>query len=59
MKVYGDHLERKMIKTIFAMDIDTGDKILQKEFVLELGAICDLCESVKDKLVITNIKRSI
>lgn len=55
----GDRLERKMIKTIFAKDIDTGEKILQKEFVLELGAICDLCESVKDKLVITSIKRSI
>ncbi len=55
----GDHLERKMIRTIFGMDIDTGEKILQKEFILELGAICDLCESVKDKLVITSIKRSV
>lgn len=55
----GDHLERKMVKAIFAKNMDSGEKILQKEFVLELGEICDLCEAVKDKLVITNIKRSI
>ena len=55
----GDRLERKMIKTIFTSDIDAGEKMIQKEFVLELGAICDLCERVKDKLVITSIKRSI
>ena len=55
----GDALERKMIKTIFASDIDTGEKIIQKEIVLEVGTICDLCERVKDKLVITSIKRSV
>lgn len=55
----GDRLERKMITTIFAADIDTGEKLLQKEFVLQVGAICDLCERLKDKLVITSIKRSI
>jgi uncharacterized protein len=55
----GDRLERKMITTIFSSDIDSGDKLIQKEFVLELGAICDLCERVSDKLVITSIKRSI
>lgn len=55
----GDRLERKMITTIFEADIDTGEKLLQKEFVLQIGAICDLCERLKDKLVITSIKRSI
>jgi len=56
----GDRLERKMIKTIFASKkLDTGDKLVQKEFILEVGHICDLCERVKDKLVITSIKRSI
>lgn len=39
--------------------LDSGDKLIQKEFVLEVGQICDLCEHVKDKLVITSIKRSI
>ena len=55
----GDHLERKMTERIFALDIDTGDKILQKEYIHQLGHICDLCEAVKDKLVITSIKRSV
>ena len=55
----GDRLERKMITTIFEANIDTGEKLLQKEFVLQIGAICDLCERLKDKLVITSIKRSI
>ena len=55
----GDHLERKMITSVFEMDIDVGEKLIQKEFILELGAICDLCERVKDKLVITSIKRTI
>ncbi len=55
----GDHLERKMITAIFQQKIDTGEKLEQKEFVLQLGAICDLCERLKDKLVITSIKRSV
>lgn len=56
----GDRLERKMIKTIFAAKkLDTGDKLVQKEFILEVGQICDLCERIKDKLVITSIKRNI
>lgn len=55
----GDHLERKMIRRIFGLDIGMGEKILQKGYITDLGAICDLCEAVKDKLVITHIKRSI
>lgn len=55
----GDHLERKMIERVFTLKMDVGEKILQKESVLQVGAICDLCEAVKDKLVITNIKRSV
>jgi uncharacterized protein len=53
----GDHLERKMITKIFESDLDIGEKILQKEFVLEFGAICDLCESVLDRIVICSVKR--
>ena len=55
----GDHLERKMVEDIFSLQIDTGEKILQKDSILQVGAICDLSEAVKDKLVITNIKRSV
>lgn len=53
----GDHLERKMVTKIFESDLDVGEKILQKEFVLEFGAICDLCESVLDRIVICSVKR--
>lgn len=56
----GDRLERKMIKLIFAnKELDAGEKLIQKELIMEIGHICDLCEMVKDKLVITSIKRSI
>jgi len=55
----GDRLERKMIQKIFAAKLDPGDKLIQKEFVLELGAICDLCERVKDRLVICSVKRNV
>jgi uncharacterized protein len=53
----GDHLERRMITKIFESDLDMGEKMLQKEFVLEFGAICDLCESVLDRVVICSVKR--
>ena len=55
----GDKLERKMITTIFEADIETAEKILQKEFVLQLGSICDMCESTLDLVVICSIKRSV
>ena len=55
----GDHLERQMIQKIFSQEISIGEKMLQKEYVMQLGSICDLCEATKDKLIITSIKRSI
>ena len=55
----GDHLERKMVSAIFAKDMDSGEKLIQKDFVVQLGAICDICEKVKDKLTIVSIKRSV
>ena len=55
----GDGCERKMISTIFDADIDTADKILQKEFVLQLGSICDMCETTLDLVVICAVKRSV
>ncbi len=55
----GDTLERKMLKNIFASDMDTGDKILQREMILLIGGICDLCESAMDTIVITSIKRKL
>jgi len=55
----GDKLERKMISNLFQQKMDTGEKLEQKEFILQLGSICDLCERVKDKLVITSVKRNL
>ena len=55
----GDRLERKMIKTIFEEKMDVGEKILQKEIVIQVGSICDLCEDAMDSIVISAIKRHI
>ena len=55
----GDGLEREMITMIFDSDIETAEKILQKEFVLQLGSICDMCETTLDLVVICAIKRSV
>ena len=56
----GDNLERKMITTIFASDeLDTGEKILQKEMVVQLGAMCDLCENTLDRIMVASVKRQI
>jgi len=56
----GDGLERKMITKIFTSDkIDTGEKILQKELVIQLGAMCDLCENALDRIMVTSVKRQI
>jgi uncharacterized protein len=55
----GDSYERKMVTHIFESDLDTGEKILQKELVLEFGAICDLCESALDRIVLCSVKRQV
>ena len=56
----GDSLEREMISALFQDNsIDLGTKILQKELIVEMGAICDLCERAMDNIVICSIKRSI
>ncbi|OGV37511.1 MAG: hypothetical protein A2X48_19360 [Lentisphaerae bacterium GWF2_49_21] len=55
----GDRLEHKMIRTVFAMDINTGDKLVQKDMINQLGDICNLCEHVMDRIVICSIKRKL
>ncbi len=55
----GDGLERKMIKELFLEEMDTGEKILQKEVVKELGSICDLCQEATDNIVICVAKRRV
>lgn len=55
----GDLLERKMISTIFALDLHAGDKLLQKELIINFGEICDSCKATMDKLVICSVKRQV
>ena len=55
----GDELERKMVSIIFESDTDTAEKILQKEFVKELGSLCDKCETTLDLVVICAVKRRV
>lgn len=53
----GDSLERDMIETVFDSDIDKAEKIIQRDFIIKLGNICDLCETTMDRIVIAGIKR--
>ncbi|OGV48730.1 MAG: hypothetical protein A2X49_03905 [Lentisphaerae bacterium GWF2_52_8] len=53
----GDAMERSMITKVFAASLDTGEKIIQKDFIIKLGNICDLCEDVLDRIVICSVKR--
>jgi predicted phosphate transport protein (TIGR00153 family) len=53
----GDSLERDMIGAVFDADIDKAEKIIQRDFVIKLGNICDLCESAMDRIVVASIKR--
>ncbi len=55
----GDKLERKMLRTIFSLECDLSEKIIQKEMIVKLAGFCDLCESVMDLIVICSVKRKI
>lgn len=53
----GDSLERDMITIIFNSNLETGEKVIQRDIVIKLGEICDQCERVLDKIVICSVKR--
>jgi len=55
----GDDMERQMISAIFDAEIETAEKILQKEIVLQLGSVCDMCETTLDLVVICSVKRGV
>ncbi|HCE42920.1 MAG TPA: hypothetical protein DET40_05185 [Lentisphaeria bacterium] len=55
----GDKLEHKMIRTVFAENTGTGEKIIQKDMINQVGEICNLCEHVMDRIVICSIKRQL
>jgi hypothetical protein len=53
----GDSFERKMIKVVFDSNLDKAEKIIQRDLIIKLGNICDICEAAMDKIVICSIKR--
>lgn len=55
----GDRLEQEMITRLFREPISAGEKLLQKEFIIAIGHLCDLCERTKDQLVIWSVKRQL
>jgi len=52
-----DRIERRLIKDVFAGDMDKADKILLEALVLEIGAISDRAENAADRLRIVAVKR--
>jgi len=54
-----DHAERDIIARIFAMDIDTAEKTLLKELIIELGTLTDRAENVSDRLTLLSVKRRV
>jgi len=54
-----DHAEQDTIEKIFSMDIEKADKILLKEFIIELGNLSDRAEDVSDRLTFLSVKRRV
>ncbi len=54
-----DHAERDTIAKIFQLDIDTAEKSLLKELIIELGTLTDRAENVSDRLTILSVKRRV
>ena len=55
----GDGLEHEMVRKIFEEKMETGDKLVQKDIVFQIGDICNMCEHVMDRIVICSIKRKL
>lgn len=54
-----DHIERRMITKIFKSDIDTGEKVVLKQLILQIGDITDAAENVSDRITISSVKGQI
>jgi len=52
-----DHLERELIKEIFASEMDKADKILLRDLAIRIGEISDRAENAMDRLAIVAAKR--
>ena len=54
-----DHVERSLIRAIFASDLDKGDKLELKDLVRRLTKLSDAAEHVGDRLTLVSVKRRI
>lgn len=54
-----DHYELTAIRLIFEQDMVTGDQVLLKNVVRNLGRVADQAESVADRLMISSVKRRV
>ena len=54
-----DYLERSMIRTIFRMEIDTGEKMQLKGLIRKITKVSDGAEGVGDRLTLVNVKRRV
>ena len=55
----GDQLEQKLIYDLFRSDINTVDKRMLRDIILEIGRILDISEDIADALTIFAIKRRV
>lgn len=54
-----DHLERRLIRTIFKSSLPDGTKLILKELVRQLAEVTDHAEHVGDRLTIVSVKRKV
>ncbi len=54
-----DHMERRLVRTIFKQDIPDGTKLVLKELVKQLAQVTDHAEHVGDRLMIVSVKRRV
>ena len=54
-----DHLERSLIRTIFKLQVPTGEKLVLKGLLRKLTKVSDGAESLGDRLTLVSVKRRI
>jgi predicted phosphate transport protein (TIGR00153 family) len=54
-----DHIEREIVRKIFASDLDPFEKLQLKELVVQMGEISDQADRVSRSVYIINIKRRV
>lgn len=59
LESYCDHIERRMIAKIFKSDVESGEKVILKQLILQIGDISDRAEHVSDRITITSVKGQI